>query len=449
MEQIRHMFHGVPPRSRGRVRARAAGVALLAVVSSTFALGGATTPARADAPRSCAWLLEVDPALVNVLYPDEAAHYWVLAMPLLPGESLVIHGQYPHSRYFSFTSYDPLLRSADGLHDTQIAPDPGSTNPFVVGASRGADRRSYTVHVVSGSRPAEPAANTLYTGSADGSRTNPLLATVIYRNYRQDRGLGDDGGVGLPSVTLHTAVGNLPIPTCAYPGVPGNTLNDEVADATLTAPLPPLLGSPTPVWRKFYNLPTSVGYALTTPLTGDLIGNLLAPLTMRTSQGGFADNPDNTYIATELSSSLGQVAVITARMPTFPPTYDGEPTMADGQLRYWSMCSEEFATTRYYGCVTDDEVPLGPDRTFTVMVSTADRRPANATTACGIAWLPAGPAPDTVMIERNMLPRASFTQSIQAARHGSERADLGPYYPQTRYLTTRQAEALGCHGGSS
>ncbi len=423
---------------------------LLVALSLVLAIGvpALETPAAAATSRSCAWLLEVDPALVNVLYPDEAAHYWLLTMPLLPGQSLVMHGRYPHSRYFSFTSYDPLLRSADGIHDTQIAPDADSGNPFLPGASRTVAKRDYTVTVKPGARPANPEPNTLYTGSADGSRSNPLLATVIYRDYRQDKGLGNDGGVGLPSVTLHSVLGDVAVPACPYPGVPSNGLNQAIANASLTSALLPLLGTPTPVWRKFFNLPTSVGYALSTPVTGDLIGRLLAPVTTATPKGGFADNPDNTYIATELSTSLGQVAVITGRMPTFPSTYDGATTMPDGQLRYWSMCSEEFATTRYYGCVTDDEVPLGPDRRFTIMVSTAAQRPANATTACGVAWLPAGPAPDTVMIERNMLPSPSFTQSIQSARDGHEAEDLGPYYPTTRYLSRAQAEALGCQEAS-
>ena len=421
---------------------RIAAIALFAVALPNLASPGAT--ADATTPRSCAWVAEVDPALFNVLYPDEAAHYWLLALPLLPGQSLVLHGKYPHSRYFSFTSYDLLLRSADGIHDTEIAPDPGSSNPFAPGASRTAEPRSYTVRVVRGNRPTDPAPNTLYTGAADGSHSNPVTATVVYRDYRQDAGLDDDGGVGLPGVSLHTSLGDVPIPNCPYPGVPANSLNKTLANASLTSVLPPLVGSPTPRWRKFYNLQTSAAYALTTSLTGERIGDLLAPITTAMPKGGFADNPDNTYIATELSTSRGQVAVITGRMPTFPDTYDGRPTMMTGQLRYWSMCSEEFATTRYYGCVTDDEVPLGPDRTFTIMVSTAARRPSNATARCGIAWLPAGPAPDTIMIERNMLPDDSFIHSIQAARYGHEREDLGAYYPDTTYMTTKQAEALGC-----
>lgn len=423
------MFHSVI------LRTLVASLALM-TVSGALLSGPVASPASADVtPRSCGWQLAVDPALLNVLYPDEAAHYWVLALPLLPGQSLELRGRYPHSRYFSFTAYDPTLRSTDGIHDTAIAPDRGSRNPFVAGASRTVKSRSYTVRVVPGKPPAKRAANTLYAGS---------LALVIYRNYRQDRGLDDDGGVGLPDIVLRAGKASIPLSNCPYPAVPPNGLNALLANASLADVLPPLLGSPDPQWRKFYNLPTSVGYALTTTVTGQRVGDLLAPLTTKLPKGGFADNPDNTYIATVLSTSHGEVAVLKGRMPTFPRTFEGQKQMGSGQLRYWSMCSEEFATTRYYGCVNDDEVPLGPHRTFTLMVSTAAKRPANATSECGIAWLPAGPAPDTVMIQRNMLPAPSFTQSIQAARYGQERSDLGPYYPNTTYMTQREAEALGC-----
>ena len=63
-------------------------------------------------------------------------------------------------------------------------------------------------------------------------------------------------------------------------------------------------------------------------------------------------------------------------------------------------------------------------REFTIMVSTAASRPANATTDCGVAWLPAGPAPTDGLLMRNMLPVPSFKQAIQRVERGHEgRAD--------------------------
>lgn len=406
----------------------------------------AATASEATETRSCAWALKVDPAGVNVLFPDEAAHYWQLSLPVTTGAEVVLRGRYPHSRYLSFTSYDPALRSADGLADARISPDRGSTNPFVAGADRTAARRDYTVRVVVGDRPARPALNTLYTGSADGSRSNRFV-NVIYRNYRQDRGLGDDGGVGLPRVFLSVAGNEVEVPPCDHPTVPPNDVNQVLAQAAPPAAYPTGFGQVEPVvWKKFYNLPTSAGHFLTTPLTGTAVGDALSPVTTSTAPGGFADNPDNRYITTVVSSGLGDVAVIQARMPRTPATFQGQPRMGSGELRYWSMCSEEFFSGRFYACLVDDQVPLRRDRSFTIMVSTPEHRPANARPACGIAWLPMGAAPDTVLIERNMLADPGFRHSIQRARYGHELQDLGRYYPRTRYLSTSRAEALGCKG---
>lgn len=392
--------------------------------------------------RSCGWLAKMDPAGFNVLFPDEAAHYWVLQAALLPGDTLRLLGEYPHSRYFSFTTYDPALRSADGIRDIDIRPAKGSTNPFRAGADREAERRSYAVDVVVGDRPTAPKPNTVYTGSQDGSRTSPIV-TLIYRNYRQDAGYGDDGGVGLPDVAVRTAAGDTVIPDCQAPTIPETGLNDSIADAEPLVPFA-LVGAPEPIWRKFYNLPTSAAYFATTPTTGSVVGDTLSPLTTSTASGGFADNPDNKYLTTVVSSGAGEVAVIRGAMPTFADTYRGARRMPAGQVRYWSLCSEEFASGRFYGCLVDDQVPLRAARTFTIVVSPPGLRPSNAYRRCGIAWLPTGPAPDTVLLLRNMLAAPDFTRSIQAARYGHERDDLGRYYPTTTYRTRSQVEAWGC-----
>ena len=49
---------------------------------------------------------------------------------------------------------DIAAESEDSLADVQIAPDPGSSNPFAAGADRTTERRAYTVDVVSGAVPA-------------------------------------------------------------------------------------------------------------------------------------------------------------------------------------------------------------------------------------------------------------------------------------------------------
>ena len=68
-----------------------------------------------------------------------------------------------------------------------------------------------------------------------------------------------------------------------------------------------------------------------------------------------------------------------------PKTFNGEPTMGSGDLRYWSFCSNQgFANTRVNDCVHDERVPVGPDRPargrLTEPVARSRAQPA--------AWLP-------------------------------------------------------------
>ena len=85
----------------------------------------------------------------------------------------------------------------DVLRDEHILPDPGSANPYLPGASRDVEERSYTVRLVHGAPPAggrEP--NTLYTTSEDGTQNGNGLA---YRIYLPDRGTDRFGNAPRPS----------------------------------------------------------------------------------------------------------------------------------------------------------------------------------------------------------------------------------------------------------
>jgi len=115
------------------------------------------------------------------------------------------------------------------------------------------------------------------------------------------------------------------------------------------------------------------------------------------------------------------------------------------QLRYWSMCSYEVASERYYGCVTDDEVATDRDGFYTLVLSDPASRPSNAKPACNVNWIPFGPTPGSVAIMRNMLPDPTFTNAIQFAGYGSEAQDMGAYYPAGQYTTKSGFEAAGCH----
>jgi hypothetical protein len=121
--------------------------------------------------------------------------------------------------------------------------------------------------------------------------------------------------------------------------------------------------------------------------------------------------------------------------------------MGTGQLRYWSFCTNA-PTTQVYACHNDDQIPTDAHGDYTVVISTAAARPGNATTRCGIAWIPAGPLSQSVVLLRNMLPDPSFAQAIQNAQPGTEQQTMGAYYPRgTYYATPADFERLGCHPG--
>ncbi|HVT37227.1 MAG TPA: hypothetical protein VHE37_16705 [Nevskiaceae bacterium] len=408
-------------------------------------MAGAAQAAVTD--KGCAWIVEPTADRENILFPEITTRYLAAPLPAVPGGYVEIAGQFPHARYMSLQTYNLNLQTISDLRDVQIQPDAGSINPFIEGADRTAQARNYTVRVVDQAVPASGGdANTLYYIGDSGTRVG---FSVVYRIYLPDAGTQPFGAVPAPTLTEVLPGGTrVPIPTC--PDVVPDTsfLTEELAASGLSDyPLPPvgLFAQPQPQWRKYVNAPT--GYA--DGLTNDQILGPLNP-TLRgialQLPAGLGENADNKYVYSALSREYGDVAVLRAKIPTTPKTYDGEPVMGGGQLRFWSMCSGNRAT-QTYDCLVDKDVPLASDGSYTIAVSTAGNRPANATPECGVGWLPWGADAQVTLIMRNMLPAADFTQSVQAADQGTEQSTLGPYYPVGTYYATVQdfENAVGCH----
>lgn len=442
---------------------RLAGVCVLAAIAGA----GLTLSPGAGAQSSCGWAVEISGAQANVAFPDQAARYWVATLPIPPGFHVEIDGQFPHARYMSFMTYDPATRAVDGIHDTQIVPAAGSSNPFLPGADRTVANRSYAVYVVNSAIPASGRAqNTIYTDN--GKSGDPTqyktseptqTTTLVYRVYEANQGAGDEmGGVGLPELSIVSGDGSQreAVPDCPEHSLPSTQqVTDGLAGAGSGAgndsiPSAQLCGQDPPVWLRYTNLPNGVGNGvLNNPRTGAAWGpfqtvtNMLPP-------GGFYDNLDNAYMTTFDTSSYGDVLVFHGKAPITPQTYGtADTTMGVGcpvssatglpacQLRYWSMCSN-MSTTQYLGCVKDDDVALDASGDYTVVISTATNKPSvlgGASKACGIEWLPKGALPSAPIILRNMLPDPSFTQAIQdVPAQGQEQATLGAYYPQGYYF---------------
>jgi hypothetical protein len=424
---------------RGPVRRRA----LVAALGLVAGLTASPAPATDS---SCAWPAQLDSTAFNVAYPDQFAHYWITALPAVEGAQLEIRGTFPWSRYMSFITYTERLEGIESLHDSQIVPDAGSSNPFLPGASRLAEARSYRVRVVFGPE-ASTQPNTVYT--AKGSKVARSFI-VAYRVFRADKRFADvydrTGGPGLPDLTMVLPGGTrVDIPRCTIPGAPPNDLNEQVANASLPGPGSPLGGGFNPPrWRKFYNLPDSVLTATENPRTESAaLSEALRPYAQMLPKGGFIDNPDNNYITTFINHfSFGPLVVIKGKLPTTPNTYDNAATMGSGQLRYWSLCTNHAPTQRYYACLADDQVDTNPDGTYTIVISTFVNRPTTAPVKFN--WLAGGPTNDKVLILRNMLPDG-FPNAIQHAGYSPAEveATMREYFPTTCYSDVATFAATG------
>src|SRR3954471_1689869 len=244
---------------RGIFRALVAVVAAMAV------------PTAHGAPldqHSCAWLFRLSGDQVNAAFPDSAAKYWVAQIAIPPGFHADLTGRFPHARYISFIDYDPGTRAIDGIADSEIAPDAGSSNPFLAGADRTAADRSYVVHVRNEVAPASGRApNTIYTERPDQptKTSRPTqTALVVYRFYEADRAyasLGDiTAGVGLPEVSLVADDGRRAqaVPDCDDHSLPDLGITEQLAASGQGAgndnvPGTKLGGRNPPVWIRYTN----------------------------------------------------------------------------------------------------------------------------------------------------------------------------------------------------
>jgi hypothetical protein len=437
------------------VDARLAAALVLATVAVLV-----TLPVReaASAPspssRSCGWSFRLAGDQVNFAYPDQAAQYWVARVVIPPGGYIEIDGRYPHGRYISFITYTGQTQAIDGIPDIDIHPDPGSIDPFIAGANRNAPNRSYRVYVKSGPAPATGRErNTIYTDNGQtgtNGKSSQGGTALIYRVYEADRGLDIAGGVGLPTLKVVSPGGQTStLPECPDTSAPDAGLTQTLAASGFGA-LPQsaqteLGGTNPPTWTKYTNAPNGVATgALNNPTTAPAY----PPAQQGTNQfptGGFYENINNAYVFSFYSASYGDVLLLRAKAATTPRTFDGEPVMQSGQLRYYSFCTNT-AASNYLSCRNDDAIPLDSQGNYSVVISTAANRPSNATDACGFAWLPAGPTPQSVLILRNMLPAANFAQAVQNAKQGTEQQTMGTYYPRgTYFVRGGDFEKLGCH----
>ena len=173
--------------------------------------------AQAQNVNNCAWPLEISPeGYGNATGPELLARYFFVPFDAR-SDSLLIKGAYPHARYFSYVVYQDETPTAiiGDLYDAQIAPDPGSVNPYV----RPGDKRGHTAH----GRSTQHADNGTYTivvshtkpsaGNTMGVAPRPLrldLAADLHTECRSDLERPQSHRVGTAAFRIGDAGGREP-----------------------------------------------------------------------------------------------------------------------------------------------------------------------------------------------------------------------------------------------
>lgn len=435
------------PSPSSRVVGRLGAVLITSLATSLAACGDGGTHADdgRDGEQPCAWAVRADEETQNVAYPDTAATYWAISYDLAPSETLELRGTFPVARYASFASYGPYGGAIDVLTDRDIQPDAGSTNPFSSGGEVTGDYR-YTVTISTDEThvdqpntigaapnrdtaplPSGPSPSTTRADAPpDRGETNRLgsgvaeeggdvvSGAVIYRVYLADEAEDPTGGAGVPDVTLTSADGQrTEVPTCSSPGPSARARElAESYERRTDQPAPP-----EPVFVR--------------PPVGE--ANLFP-------------NPDNVYVATVVEHRPGRVVVVQGTSPTFPDSSDGRQVGRGEQVRYWSLCTNEFRKPYpVTACAADRDTVLDSAGLYTFVISTPQDRPVNATPDNRVTWLDWGSTEvNNLLLLRHMLPDPEFPHAARNVEPGTL-ADsvMGPYAPLARYCETTAFERGG------
>lgn len=423
-------------------------------------------------------LLEYPKPIQNPnLWPDTQSTYFLSRFALPAGATLTLRGPFPHARYFALSLYKAergtFVSTGEGLVGKAIAPDPGSTNPFVVGNNRLAEPRDYTLSIEAQEPPQDAGdrmPNTLYAGTDGGE------IQMVMRIYLSDQGRDGAGWGPWASGTSQRG-----LPTLEGTLADGTTLAGEAASAAIGRPTKggtsqpftarqweamvtakgndPALDPATapartlPRWEKYWSIPYSIVGSFKTPEEQAKI-----PFAGAMDAGGDAETQ---YMLVQLSRKFGPVFVTRGKLPSFPDTYAGAAglgleVMPEAQTQYFSIVSAEAAPSgQIVDGLIDMQIPVDKEGYYTIVYSRVEDRPANATPENGVAWIEWSPRGEGIegpgnrtdfgmLMMRIMAPSADWAESpANVTKPGDEEKVMGAYYPKGEYTTKEAFEALG------
>ena len=187
----------------------------------------------------CAWPTAVNSATIpeyngfNNSNPDTASAYRLLFFTVQSGLRITLSGQFPDSRYMTIEVYDsqgePFTTNgvSSALADYQVAPDPGSINPWQHKARPGG---KFTVALRTHVTPGE--VNTLPLSPA--GTTAGSAGVIFFRVYAPSH--GNRWGVPAPHVALTRNGLTTQLPACPAKAIMVPTDAGQLATVGATLP---------------------------------------------------------------------------------------------------------------------------------------------------------------------------------------------------------------------
>jgi len=333
-------------------------------------------------------------------------------------------GDFPHSRYMSFTLYNVNNQLPVGvLNDYEIEPDAGNQNPFVPGTDRATADRSYTVRMVPAGSDQAGLPNTLVIPA------DVEIACLLLRVYLPDDGQPLDGGVGMPDTSVFDDA----------TGEPADGPAKLRVEDYLSGNLGDTLGLMTKTQEYYAALSTQVeSWRLEIP-------------------NAFPQY-ENPYIWMPLAHpGPGRVALVRFRAPSFTDTGGGEGAFSgEEDVRYFSVSVGGLLTTMTSRTINDSELAID-DEGYVNLVIGAPWLLAPFARLRGWNFVPTRQHAQPILVFRQMLPQADFEGSFLRIFKldlyeppGTQVEELkasnfvGDWAPQGEYCTTWEFIKMLC-----
>lgn len=262
-------------------------------------------------------------------YPDLFSNYWVYAYQTNnnPNVGLRISGEYPDTRFFSFSVYNDMTGEVvDGLDDVNITPDNGSVNPYL--ATTESKGNKFTIYVLK-----EGTDLSLFPEAKEGNvcyfTDDITRLTICLRHYL---GVDEFGGVSLPTIE-------------------GVDITTGKAVAT-----PEAVVSNATIMKQGYYEPLASD-------DNDEVPFMLAP------RGEYFPNNSTDYLFCRTKLTTDQVLSFSFIPAPIPNSVEEYP---DAKARYWSICIGSTQNTYSYNSFYDRMLEYPENEKITVIVVSAN-----------------------------------------------------------------------------